>query len=145
MADWEQVARVGTPEVKPGRLKVDTVDLAIGTVPTAPPEWKQHFHEKLRDLGYEAQFNYKHGSDGEGLHLTAPEDSFEAAVKAIDEAIEYANHEYETHDLPFELEARQHELDLEAAEAQRLASLDARAAKLAKPGEPLWMKYRRDA
>ncbi|CAN5220222.1 hypothetical protein BH11ACT7_BH11ACT7_24940 [soil metagenome] len=144
MADWEPVARVGTPEVKPGRHGARTVDLSIGTVPTAPAEWKQHFHAKLSDLGYKAQFNYKHADDGEGMHITAPEDSFERPVRAVDEAIEYANEQYETSDLPFELQARQHEIDMKTEEARQLAALDERAAKLAKPGEPAWMRYRRE-
>ncbi|MCZ0732207.1 hypothetical protein [Mycolicibacterium iranicum] len=144
MADWKPVARVGAPEVKDGPVGAKTVTLFIGTVPTAPPAWKQHFHDKLAELGYKAQFNYKHSDDGEGMHITAPEESFERAVGAVDEAIEYANQRYETTDLPFELQARQHEIDMKTAEARRLAALDARAARLAKPGEPIWMKYRRE-
>lgn len=143
MAAWQRVSRVGTPEVHPDEHQQDQVKLVIGTAPTAPSGWKSHFADKIRQLGVHAVFNYKHGSDGEGIAAIAPEASFEDAIKAIDEAINYANDQYETNDLPLVKEYEEHVEAEKKAAANRQARLDERAANFAMPGEPAWQRHRR--
>ncbi|SKZ46392.1 Uncharacterised protein [Mycobacteroides abscessus subsp. abscessus] len=69
--------------------------------------------------------------------LQAPADSFEIAVGEADKAIEYANEQYRTIDLPARKSAAEARAAKKVQAAQRQRDLDERAAYLARPVPPL--------
>jgi hypothetical protein len=75
-----------------------------------------------------------HGTSGTGITAhAADEDDLARVIEAIDHAIEYANHRYESDVLP-DVQAPGHRQEQKAAEAaQYQAGLDELAAKFAKP------------
>ncbi|MGB3675171.1 MAG: hypothetical protein WA988_12080 [Candidatus Nanopelagicales bacterium] len=140
--EWERVRRVGVPEIELSEHQPNTVELRIGTEPTGPATWRNYFLGKMAESGVRAQFTYKHGDDGEGIHLSASEDTFEDAIRIFDEALEYANDRYEAEVLPAATDKQRQVAAEKQAAADRQQNLEDRAAKLAKPGKPVWQQYR---
>lgn len=130
MVEWVRVSRSGTPRVQPAGEGVVSV-----TFKTAPPystDWVGYFDQRAADLGVHVTWTSS-GYDGNDARINAGEDYFEESIALVDQAIEFANDQYEAIVIPrlnADAEERQRKLDNEKA---RQAALDARAAKLARP------------
>jgi hypothetical protein len=136
--EWTRIARVGTPKVsvRP-ELSPSRISISFSTAPQQPSGWVEYFDARVKLLGIRAGFNSS-GIEGNGGYANADEADLETAVAAIDEAIEYANDQYEANVLPA-LHAEEERIAQEVGEAaKRQAALDKRAAKLAKPGQDPW-------
>ena len=132
---WRPWERVGTPTVKvtadPSR-----VDVRFRIVPKDDGRWRAYFEDWLSQSGIQGGVDSS-GIVGLGVLLQAPADSFEIAVGEADKAIEYANEQYRTIDLPARKSAAEARAAKKVQAAQRQRDLDERAAYLARPVPPL--------
>jgi hypothetical protein len=133
-SQWKRIARVGTPKVKPTSSKNNPSEIKIDfkTKPGHKEDWENLFKKRARELGIHPYFDSFTTDTADGS-IHADEDELEQVVALLDEAIEYANDQYERAVLPARhAEADQKVKDAEIAQ-QRQVNLDERATKLAKP------------
>lgn len=137
MPEWKRIVRVGTPKVKQRPNQgPSAISISFKVRPAFhDDEWEKLFKKKAKELDiYPAFDSFVMDSSGGYVHANA--DELEKVVAALDEAIEYANDQYETTVLPTR-QAEQQQRDKDAQAAKQLqADLDERASKLAKPDRP---------
>lgn len=130
---WERIKRVGSLQVKPTKDRPGSVDVKFRTAPSnRQDEWTGYFEQKAVDLDLNVRF-YGFGMDGDDGLLLAPVDDFEAAVGLLDQALDFANDEYEQNDLPAVVAKQKADSEVRDAALRQQSDLDARAAKLERP------------
>lgn len=136
VATWKGVRRVGTPKASPVKSEPDTIRLVVDYAPTAPNPWGVYFRSRIiSDFG-SYMGHSGGGSNVAGVGVKVPEGDLEDAVTKIDQAIEYANEQFEKNEMA-EIRAvvAQDAADAKAA-SDHQARLDERTAKLARPDLP---------
>lgn len=92
---WKRVERVGSLQVKPTEGRPGSVDIKFATGgSTLQDEWSAYFEQKAVELDLNVSF-YGFGMDGDDGLLRATEDDFESTVALLDQALDFANDQYE--------------------------------------------------
>jgi hypothetical protein len=131
---WRPAGRVGRPNVSANTQKPGWLRMNVSWSPTGPPPWWKLFAAKLRE-SFPFQTTGEQG-DVKWVFVDCREDDLERVVGAVDEAIEYANNQFEESVIKPLRAAQADVAASEKAAAEHQARLDERAARLERPGGP---------
>jgi hypothetical protein len=130
---WSRVDRVGKPHADP--IGGNSVRFGIAYGPTAPSPWGDYFREKLWAASFQnLQFHGQGGDDIEAITFDVNEEDIARMIGIVDEALKYANDQFEERDLADARAA----IERVAAAADRRAHFDDLVAQYVKPGRAPW-------
>jgi hypothetical protein len=139
LANWKRIERVGQPRAKdcPGPQGGLQIEFSYPSPGAGEPMWETHLWEKMKDFGFS-----QHGGSSGGPLVTksfrCTEGNLRDIVAAFDEAIAYANDQFEATELAA---AQRVQAAAEASAKQaadRQAYLDELTREFTKPSQTDW-------
>lgn len=120
---WARARRIGQPHPDPVRGQPELVNLEIAYSPDGPHPWGDYFTDKLAENGFPGLHFFRPGvGDAAAIELQTPANDIERTIGIVDEALDFANDEFERVDLP---QAR--------ARVERIAAQQTDLEELVKP------------
>jgi hypothetical protein len=99
VATWRPIERVGQPAVRPQSDRPGEVSIKIGFAPAGPPFWRDYFTDKLKENGFSQYKGHTRGGEYQSITLRCPQDHTANVGALVDEAIDYANRQFEANEL----------------------------------------------
>jgi hypothetical protein len=98
VAHWRRIERVDEPIARPRSDQPGEMSVEVTFAPAGPPFWQDHFRTKLRESGFGELSGHSDGRH-QSITLRCPAEQTERTGNLVDEAIDYANNQFEANEL----------------------------------------------